>query len=153
MHVVGVAEQYGEQALGVVARLIGGSDREVLTEPHFSAMFIGDIVNAGELRAVGHSIALFCRHWGFLLEDVKPPVIVWQGLADNIVPQSHGHHQAARLPDAQLRVRPARASSRASSDVTAVLDSIREVCGIHTAEPVPAPSPTQAVTLRPGRCP
>jgi len=141
VHVVNAAEQYGEQALAVFARLIGGSDREILTEPHFSAMFIADMVNAGELRAVGHDIALFSRHWGFLLEDVRPPVVVWQGLADNIVPQSHGHHQAARLPDAQLRVRPGEGHFAGFSDVTAVLDSIREVWAFHTAEPVPAPTP------------
>lgn len=133
---VGYAGSFGEQMLDMFARLVGGSDREVLSNPHFKAMFIADLLEAGELRAVTHDVALFSRHWGFLLEDVTVPVIVWQGLADPIVPQSHGHHMAARLPNAQLRVRHGEGHFAGFSDVTAVLDSVREVWAFETAEPV-----------------
>jgi pimeloyl-ACP methyl ester carboxylesterase len=126
----------GEQGLSLFARLIGGSDREVLTEPEFAAMFIGDLSSAGHMRAVAHDIALFARHWGFLLEDVTPPVVVWQGLADSIVPPSHGHHQAARLPNAQLRVRPGEGHFAGFSDAASVLDSIREVWALESIEPI-----------------
>jgi pimeloyl-ACP methyl ester carboxylesterase len=134
--VVGSAEAMGEQALSMFARLIGGSDRDVLTEPHFSAMFIGDLSSAVQLRAVAHDIALFSRHWGFLLEEVTPPVVVWQGLADSIVPPSHGHHQASRLPNAQLRVRHGEGHFAGFSDAAAVLDSVREVWALESLEPI-----------------
>jgi pimeloyl-ACP methyl ester carboxylesterase len=133
---VGYAESVGGQALELFARLVGGSDREVLTNPHFKAMFVTDLIEAGEHRAVAHDLALFSRHWGFLLEEVTVPVIVWQGLSDPIVPQSHGHHMAARLPNAQLRVRPGEGHFAGFSDVAAVLDSVREVWAFQTAEPV-----------------
>ncbi|MFV0317490.1 MAG: alpha/beta fold hydrolase [Microthrixaceae bacterium] len=132
---VGVAEVFGQEALEIFARLIGGNDREVLTDPDFAAMFISDMSNAGQLRAVAHDMALFARHWGFLLEEVTPPVIVWQGLADKIVPPSHGHHQAARLPNAQLRVRPGEGHFAGFSDVVAVLESLREVWALESLEP------------------
>ena len=132
---VGSAEVIGEHALDVFARLIGGSDREVLSDPDFAAMFISDLSNAGHLRAVAHDMALFSRHWGFLLEEVTPPVIVWQGLADKIVPPSHGHHQASRLPNAQLRVRAGEGHFAGFSDAVAVLESLREVWALETLEP------------------
>ena len=133
--VVGLSEAVGEQAVSVFARIIGGSDREVLTSPGFGEMFVNDLVNAGQLRSVAHDMALFARHWGFLLEDVSVPVIVWQGLADSIVPPSHGHHQASRLPNAVLRVRPGEGHFAGFSDVTAVLDAVREVWAIESIEP------------------
>ncbi len=133
---VGLGEAYGEQALAVFARLIGGSDREVISQPDFSAMFIGDIAGAGQLRSVAHDMALFSRHWGFLLSEVTPPMVVWQGLADSIVPPSHGHHQAARLPNGQLRVRADEGHFAGFSDAAAVLDSIREVWALESIEPI-----------------
>lgn len=132
---VGAAERVGEQVLDVAARLIGGSDREVLSDPEFAAMFVSDLTSAGQLRSVAHDMALFARHWGFLLEEVTPPVIVWQGLADSIVPPSHGHHQAARLPNAQLRVRAGEGHFAGFSEVAAVLDVAREVWALESLEP------------------
>lgn len=133
--VVGSAERVGEQVLEVFSRLIGGSDREVLSDPDFAAMFIADLTNAGHLRSVAHDVALLSRHWGFLLADVTVPVIVWQGLADSIVPPSHGHHQASRLPNAKLRVRPGEGHFAGFADVAAVLDAAREVWALQTLEP------------------
>lgn len=133
--IVGAAERVGEEALDLFARLIGGSDREILSDPDFAAMFISDLSSAGHLRSVAHDIALFSRHWGFLLEEVTPPIIVWQGLADSIVPPSHGHHQASRLPNAQLRVRAGEGHFAGFAEVAAVLDAIREVWALESIEP------------------
>lgn len=136
---VGLVEAVSEQALSVAARVLGGSDGAVLTQPEFKAMFVSDLVGAGNLRAVAHDVALFSRHWGFLLEEVTPPVVVWQGLADNIVPQSHGHHQAARVPNGQLRVRLGEGHFAGFADVTAVLDALREVWALESLEPTTEP--------------
>lgn len=133
--VVGAAERVGQEVLDVAARLIGGSDREVLADPDFAAMFIADLTSAGQLRSVAHDLALFSRHWGFLLEEITPPIVVWQGLADNIVPPSHGHHQASRLPNAQLRVRPGEGHFAGFAEVAAVLEATREVWALETLEP------------------
>jgi pimeloyl-ACP methyl ester carboxylesterase len=133
--VVGAAERIGEEVLDVAARLIGGSDREVLSDPDFAAMFIADLSSAGQLRSVAHDLALFSRHWGFLLEEITPPIVVWQGLEDNIVPPSHGHHQAARLSNAQLRVRPGEGHFAGFAEVAEVLEAAREVWALETLEP------------------
>ena len=116
--------------------LLGFADKPVLGNPQFKAMFLQDLLTAGELRSVAHDFALFSRHWGFALSEVQPPVVVWQGLADTIVPQSHGHHQASRLPRGELRVRPGEGHFAGFADVVTVLDKIREVWARETSEPV-----------------
>src|SRR5690606_26064080 len=121
------------------AALLGFADRPVLRDPQFRAMFLQDLLAAHELRSVAHDMALFSRHWGSALDEVTPPVIVWQGLADTIVPPSHGHHQASRLPRAELRVRPGEGHFAGFADVATVLDRLREVWAQETSEPVTAP--------------
>ena len=91
-------------------------------------------------------MALFARHWGFRLDEIETPVVVWQGLADTIVPQSHGHHQAARLPRGELRVRPGEGHFAGFADVAAVLDRVapglgREIgAGVRPERSVDCPS-------------
>jgi pimeloyl-ACP methyl ester carboxylesterase len=134
--VVDVLEPVADPAFNIYIALLGFADRPVLSNPRFRAMFLHDLLTAGELRSVAHDFALFSRHWGFALGDVRPPVVVWQGLADTIVPQSHGHHQAARLPRGELHVRPGEGHFAGFADVSTVLDRVREVWADETAEPI-----------------
>lgn len=134
--VVDALQNVGDIGLEIFANIIGGSDKEVIRQPDFRAMFLEDLFGAGELRAMAHDMVLFSRHWGFQLADVRTPVIVWQGLADSIVPVSHGHHQAARLGNAKLRTRPGEGHFAGFSDAAAVLDALRETWADETAEPL-----------------
>jgi pimeloyl-ACP methyl ester carboxylesterase len=129
-------EPIADPAFSIYIALLGFADKPVLANPRFKAMFLQDLLTAGELRSVAHDFALFSRHWGFALDEVTPPVVVWQGLADTIVPQSHGHHQAARLPRGELHVRPGEGHFAGFADVSTVLDRIREVWADETAEPI-----------------
>jgi len=129
-------ERFADPAFNAYIALLGFADKPVLRNPQFKAMFLADLLTAGHLRSVAHDMALFSRHWGFGLDDVEPPVIVWQGLADTIVPPSHGHHQAARLPRGELHVRPGEGHFAGFADVATVLDRIREVWAAETAEPI-----------------
>ena len=74
--------------------------------------------------------------------SIEPPVVVWHGLSDVIVPPSHGHHQAARVQRGELRVRPGEGHFAGFSEVVDVLDRVREVWGDQTAEPATV-SPTR----------
>ncbi len=143
---IGSVFAYGLDALAPVAdpvfraytALLGFADKPVLRDPQFRAMFLQDLLSAHELRSAAHDMALFSRHWGFNLDDVTPPVVVWQGLADTIVPPSHGHHQASRLPRGELRVRPGEGHFAGFADVTTVLERLREVWADESATPVDA---------------
>jgi pimeloyl-ACP methyl ester carboxylesterase len=134
--VVPVLEPVADPIFSLYVAVMGFADKPVLNDAAFRAMFLHDLLNAGEFRSVAHDLALFSRHWGFHLTDVRAPVIVWQGLSDTIVPPSHGHHQAARLPRAELHVRPGEGHFAGFSDVVSVLDRLREVWAAETAEPL-----------------
>ncbi|MEX0767098.1 MAG: alpha/beta hydrolase [Microthrixaceae bacterium] len=134
--VVSVATPVADPVFSLYTRFLGFADRPILGNPQFKAMFLHDLITAGELRATAHDLALFARHWGFQLADVTVPVVVWQGLSDVIVPPSHGHHQAARLGNAELRVLAGAGHFAGFSDAVQVLDRIRQIWAEQTAEPV-----------------
>ncbi|MBV9095611.1 MAG: alpha/beta hydrolase [Streptosporangiaceae bacterium] len=46
----------------------------------------------------------FTRSWGFSLEEISVPVMIWQGSADLMVPFSHGQWLAAQLPGASAHL-------------------------------------------------
>ena len=125
-----------DPVFGAYVAIMGFADKPVLRDPQFKAMFLQDLLEARQLRSVAHDMALFARHWGFTLDEVQPPVVVWQGLNDTIVPPSHGHHQASRLPRGELRVRPGEGHFAGFADVATVLDRLREVWAAETTSPV-----------------
>jgi pimeloyl-ACP methyl ester carboxylesterase len=134
---VRLATPVADPVFDLYARLLGFADRDVLGHPQFKAMFLHDLITADGLRASAHDLALFARHWGFHLDEVTVPVVVWHGLSDVIVPPSHGHHQAARLPRGELRVRPGEGHFAGFAEVADVLDRVREIWGDQTDVPVP----------------
>lgn len=83
-------------------------DQDVMYRPEMKEMFIDDMLRAGrsQLHAPVYDIVLFSRPWGFLLRDIRVPIRFWHGDADAIVPLAHGEHQAALVPDSDLKVRP-----------------------------------------------
>jgi pimeloyl-ACP methyl ester carboxylesterase len=83
-------------------------DQRVFSDPEIAAMFIDDLCMAGgtRLQAFLNDCALFGKHWGFELADVKVPVWWWHGDADSIVPIEHARISAERLGNAELIVRP-----------------------------------------------
>lgn len=139
--IVRLATPVADPVFSLYTRFLGFADRPVLGHPQFRAMFLHDLITAEGLRATAHDLALFARHWGFQLEEVTVPVVVWHGLADVIVPPSHGHHQAARLPRGELRVRPGEGHFAGFAEVADVLDRVREIWGDQTAAPAAVTTP------------
>jgi len=48
----------------------------------------------------------FLRGWGFGLQDIRPPVSIWQGDQDRMVPYAHGKWLAAHLPNPEVHLIP-----------------------------------------------
>ncbi|HTA09538.1 MAG TPA: alpha/beta hydrolase [Streptosporangiaceae bacterium] len=46
----------------------------------------------------------FARPWGFSLDEISVPTMIWQGTADLMVPFSHGQWLASRLPAARAHL-------------------------------------------------
>lgn len=111
------------------ARLGPSPDRPVLARPDMKAAFLHDLTTAIPygLRAPANDLLLFARHWGFSLRDIRVPIRFWHGADDVIVPLSHGVHQAALVPDAQLTVVPGGGHFSGYETVHEVLDTLLDL--------------------------
>jgi pimeloyl-ACP methyl ester carboxylesterase len=100
-------EPFGEQAIALFARMMPPGDKRLFEDEGIRRMFQDDIIEGSrvQMQSVFLDAALFGRHWGFELGDVRVPVHLFYGDADNIVPVEHGEHIAKRLPYAVLRIR------------------------------------------------
>ena len=97
-----------DRATFLFARLMPPGDRRVFEDPAVRWMFQEDIIlgSRTNMEAFLHDIALFGRPWGFEVRNVRVPVHLFYGDADNIVPLQHGEHLARILPNARLVIRP-----------------------------------------------
>jgi len=68
-------------------------------------------IAAAGARALEHGEGMveeyraWARPWGFAPEDIRGPVAIWQGDADDLVPAKWGDELAHRIPDARLVAR------------------------------------------------
>jgi pimeloyl-ACP methyl ester carboxylesterase len=117
---------WADQVTDLFIRVLPPGDRRVFADPAMRRMFVDDIVRGSrrQMEAMVLDGILFGRHWGFALRDVRVPVRFWHGDADNIVPLAHGEHMAARVPDAELRVRPEEGHLGSLAVALEVLDAI-----------------------------
>jgi pimeloyl-ACP methyl ester carboxylesterase len=97
----------GEQVAAALGDLVSPVDVAALT---------GDFADHAALsfrRALANGIwgwfdddMAFIRPWGFELDRIGVPVVVWQGGQDRMVPYAHGRWLAAHLPSARARLLP-----------------------------------------------
>ena len=74
-------------------------DRAVLTDPAMRSMLLATFREAVRSGADGlaHDLILYSRPWGFELEEIAVPVVLWHGEVDATVPPSHGREVARRI--------------------------------------------------------
>jgi pimeloyl-ACP methyl ester carboxylesterase len=94
-----------DQILASLETLLPDVDRAVLTGE------FGDDLAASFREAVRVSVdgwldddLAFTKPWGFGLEEVTAPTMIWQGSADLMVPFAHGQWLAAQLPGASVHL-------------------------------------------------
>ena len=103
-----VVEPLADPAIDLFARFMPPGDQLVFADEAIREMFADDLIRGSRtnMQALFLDAALFGRDWGFALGDIRVPVHLWYGDADNIVPVAHGHHMADRIPKSVLRIRP-----------------------------------------------
>jgi pimeloyl-ACP methyl ester carboxylesterase len=83
-------------------------DRDLFADPGYRELMIASTAEA--LRQGGRGAAweltLIARAWDLRLEDVRMPVGLWQGLADQILPAALARRLAAALPACNPRYFP-----------------------------------------------
>jgi pimeloyl-ACP methyl ester carboxylesterase len=103
--VPGLAAITGDALFAGLETLISDADHAVLTGEYAEDLAIGmrDAVSTGADGWVDDDLA-FTSPWGFSVEDVRVPVLLWQGDQDLMVPPSHGAWLAARIPGVEAHL-------------------------------------------------
>jgi pimeloyl-ACP methyl ester carboxylesterase len=83
---------------------VSESDQQVIDALPGDAKRMGWFIESGRQGARGPvEDYRALRDWGFRVEDVRMPVTLWQGDADQLVPMRQAEELAARAPGATLR--------------------------------------------------
>ena len=118
---------FGHYAYRAFSGLMPPADQRVFADDEIQAMFIDDlaVTSRGRFQALVDDARLFGRDWGFRLADVKVPVRWWHGDADPIVSFDDAKGAAARLPEAELVLRPGESHLGGFATVDEILGFIR----------------------------
>jgi pimeloyl-ACP methyl ester carboxylesterase len=100
-----LAKVTGEQVAAALGDLVSTVDVGAITGDYavYLAMTLRQAVASGIWGWFDDDLA-FTRPWGFDLDDVGVPVVVWQGGQDRMVPFAHGQWLAAHVPGARPRL-------------------------------------------------
>ena len=96
-----------EQLVEVLKTLLGPADREVLSG-RFAAFLLAS-ARAGIERSLDgwfDDDVAFTEPWGFDLDSIRVPVLLWQGEQDKFVPFGHGVWFSEHLPGVEARLSP-----------------------------------------------
>ena len=95
----------GADVASSMETLLPAIDRAALTGEFAEDMAASfrEAVRAGTEGWLDDDLA-FARPWGFGLEEISVPVMIWQGSADLMVPFSHGQWLASHLPAGSARL-------------------------------------------------
>src|SRR4029453_8065706 len=114
----------GEQVAGALGDLVSAVDVAALTgdfAAYVAASFHQALAN-GIWGWFDDDLA-FTRPWGFDLQSISVPVVVWQGDQDRMVPFAHGQWLAAHLPTARAKL------LREEGHLSIAVDKFGEVIG------------------------
>jgi pimeloyl-ACP methyl ester carboxylesterase len=104
-HAQVLAEVTGEQVAAALGDLVSPVDVGVITGDFaaYLATTFRRSVASGIWGWFDDDLA-FTRPWGFDVDDVGVPVVVWQGGQDRMVPFAHGRWLATHVPGARARL-------------------------------------------------
>ena len=83
------------------------SDRTILSSLNLQQAtdFFFEAFRSGS-RGTVKDYQIMGGEWGFRLEDISMPILLWQGEQDNLLPMAHAQYLAKQLPLGQLIVVP-----------------------------------------------
>jgi pimeloyl-ACP methyl ester carboxylesterase len=92
-----------ERVLDAIGRAMSTSDADIVARPEVRRVLAAVFAEAFRQgsRGAADDIVLLGRPWGFRPEEVRPPVVLWQGEDDVLVPPAMGRSLAARIPNCE----------------------------------------------------
>jgi pimeloyl-ACP methyl ester carboxylesterase len=90
-----------ERTLDAIADAMSSTDAERAAQPEVRRILAADVQEAFRQgsRGAALDVVLLGRPWGFRLDEITPPVLLWQGELDVLVPAAMGRHLAAEIPN------------------------------------------------------
>ncbi len=101
-----LASRFPNRALDLFARQLPTPDAEVLRRPEVRELFELEMAGASWAtgRAWAQDLGLFASDWGFELQAIEVPVILWQGDEDRAVPLEHARLMHDEIAGSVLHV-------------------------------------------------
>lgn len=95
-----------DNALEGFESLLSPPDKEVATGTEVGRFMSANTKMALESSAEGwiEDNLAFVRPWGFRFDRIRVPVLLWQGVQDQMVPPDHGRWLAGRVPNVDARI-------------------------------------------------
>jgi len=95
-----------EQIKDLMATLLPPVDAAVLTggrAEYAKAQFVRAVSDHGVAGWRDDDLA-FAKPWGFELDEIRVPTLLWQGVQDKMVPAEHGRWLAERIPGVEAHI-------------------------------------------------
>jgi pimeloyl-ACP methyl ester carboxylesterase len=93
---------------GLVSAPLTPEEQGYLNDPALQAMYIESVLDAYRNGWDGHAwdLIVLNRPWGFDLGQIRAPVHLWHGEADELVPPAMGRYLASHIPTCQATFIP-----------------------------------------------
>ncbi|GIF17945.1 pimeloyl-ACP methyl ester carboxylesterase [Actinoplanes tereljensis] len=72
----------------------------------------------------------FCKPWGFDVAGIEPPVSLWQGDQDRMVPYGHGRWLAAHLPQPEVHLVPGEGHISLVNNMNQIVETLRRQAAV-----------------------
>ena len=82
------------------------ADRELIADPDVRAMYVDSCSEATLAGYVEELMLLTAEPWGFALEDIRVPSLLWHGMEDATVPAKVAAYAAAAIPGCEATLYP-----------------------------------------------
>jgi pimeloyl-ACP methyl ester carboxylesterase len=90
-----------ERTVDAIVSAMSPSDAEIARRPEVRQLLRADVTEAFRQgsRGAARDVVLLGRPWGFGLDEIRPPVLLWHGERDELATPEMGRHLARTIPD------------------------------------------------------